>query len=142
MNPLNVFTWTPWKRTNKSYLGRMVFQFWNMKLQCRPSSCNIPEVLNSSLIVGTFINLRCGTDMGMVFSCNRKGKTPMEKITIRVRDSAFYIWFYDELNILEIQNFARTQKKKILTRREIFKILSSEKKDFLLVITYLLVQDI
>lgn len=27
----------------------------------------------------------CGTDMGMVFSCNRKGKTPMEKITIRVR---------------------------------------------------------
>ena len=26
----------------------------------------------------------CGTDMGMVFSCNRKGKTPMEKITIRV----------------------------------------------------------
>lgn len=26
----------------------------------------------------------CGTDMGMVFSCNRKGKSPMEKIAIRV----------------------------------------------------------
>jgi len=26
-----------------------------------------------------------GTEMGMLFSCNRKGKTPTEKIQIRVR---------------------------------------------------------
>ncbi|XP_037907219.1 dynein intermediate chain 3, ciliary isoform X2 [Hermetia illucens] len=26
----------------------------------------------------------CGTEMGMLFSCNRKGKTPMEKINIRM----------------------------------------------------------
>lgn len=27
----------------------------------------------------------CGTEQGMLFSCNRKGKTPIEKINIRVR---------------------------------------------------------
>lgn len=26
----------------------------------------------------------CGTDVGMVFVCNRKGKSPMEKINFRV----------------------------------------------------------
>lgn len=26
----------------------------------------------------------CGTDVGMVFVCNRKGKTPIEKINFRV----------------------------------------------------------
>lgn len=26
----------------------------------------------------------CGTDVGMVFVCNRKGKTPVEKINFRV----------------------------------------------------------
>lgn len=26
----------------------------------------------------------CGTDMGMVFVCNRKGKSPIEKINFRV----------------------------------------------------------
>lgn len=31
----------------------------------------------------------CGTDMGMLFVCNRKGKTPMEKINIRVCLSYF-----------------------------------------------------
>ena len=27
-----------------------------------------------------------GTEQGMLFSCNRKGKTPLEKITMRVRN--------------------------------------------------------
>lgn len=29
----------------------------------------------------------CGTDVGMVFVCNRKGKTPIEKINFRVSSS-------------------------------------------------------
>lgn len=29
----------------------------------------------------------CGTDVGMVFVCNRKGKTPVEKINFRVRSA-------------------------------------------------------
>lgn len=41
----------------------------------------------------------CGTDMGMVFSCNRKGKSPIEKIPIRVKDvklKAFhFIYFFN-----------------------------------------------
>lgn len=31
----------------------------------------------------------CGTDVGMVFVCNRKGKSPMEKINFRV---SFFCW--------------------------------------------------
>lgn len=33
----------------------------------------------------------CGTDMGMIFVCNRKGKTPTEKINIRVGDFIYRI---------------------------------------------------
>lgn len=28
---------------------------------------------------------QCGTDQGIIFSCNRKGKTPIEKIALKVR---------------------------------------------------------
>lgn len=34
----------------------------------------------------------CGTDMGMVFVCNRKGKTPLEKINTRVCIAALEIY--------------------------------------------------
>lgn len=35
----------------------------------------------------------CGTDVGMVFVCNRKGKTPIEKINFRVSFSVFSMQF-------------------------------------------------
>ena len=37
-----------------------------------------------------------GTEQGMLFSCNRKGKTPLEKITMRVRYFVF-VCFEDDL---------------------------------------------
>lgn len=34
----------------------------------------------------------CGTEQGMLFSCNRKGKSPNEKINIRVRGEGGFWW--------------------------------------------------
>lgn len=46
----------------------------------------------------------CGTEQGMLFSCNRKGKSPMEKINIRVCFKLFqYFFFYYYYSLFIIQ---------------------------------------
>ena len=32
----------------------------------------------------------CGSEQGLIFSCNRKGKSPTEKINLRVKSKIFH----------------------------------------------------
>lgn len=51
----------------------------------------------------------CGTDMGMIFVCNRKGKTPTEKINIRVSSTCKLIYTFIHLTAFIHLQFAKSQ---------------------------------
>lgn len=99
-DPVNSVLWINSKSGSEFFSGSSDGQviWWDIR-KLQPIECLLmdpqrtdDQVLERSFGVSVLeyeptipTRFMCGTEQGMLFSCNRKGKTPIEKINIRVR---------------------------------------------------------